>query len=194
MPPLDNLPNTDLNQDVETQRLERFALRFSGDFALGLVRGNSTVQRRESTLALCRSLMREGLELVILDLSGQEISDLYPIINDRVLQAPWFNPDKSVLLISGLEKSIKSDSKIADPVLGAINVQRDRFADYCRFPFILWLPDYAMDLLQKYAPDFQDFYSATVAIERAADSTFDVFIYTPARKVWSNLCSRFIRG
>lgn len=63
------------------------------------------------------------------------------------------NPDKKlVLLITGLEKSIGMVDDYP-PVLVDLNYVRDGFATNVPYPILLFLPDYSITRLAKFAPD-----------------------------------------
>ena len=126
-------------------RLERL-IRRADAFVLGFVKCNHPLQQKE--------LRREFL-IRLGDKSVLEVELDKPLVSllDE-LTARWDSgnpPD--VVCVYGLEKSINKLQE-ASPVLGRLNNDRDLLRRAVPMPLLIWLPDFALDLVARGAPDF----------------------------------------
>ncbi len=145
----------------EYKSLKRFVLRSRGRFALGLVRGNYPPQRDAVLKRLESELNEEGIQFYHLDFAQQEIRSLYEALLPCKTQYKLDGEKPTAVAVTGLEGSIDmgpARDEVRD-ILSSLNVQRDLLAESFSFPLIIWLNDYAMDLLAEHSPDFQDFFS-----------------------------------
>jgi len=78
----------------------------------------------------------------------QKIEDLVHELSDKNLN----NDKNTILSIRGLEKSIPYEPKAAR-IVARLNFARDLLPKYFPCPFILWLPQYALENFSHYAPD-----------------------------------------
>lgn len=126
-------------------RLER-VVRRADDFVLGFVKCNHPSQREE---------IRHAFFIRVEDRRVLEIELDQPIVSllDEIT-ARWdaVNPPDAVC-VYGLEHSINIDGE-SSPVLGRLNNDRDLLRRTIPVPLLIWLPDYALDLVVRGAPDF----------------------------------------
>jgi tetratricopeptide (TPR) repeat protein len=142
---------------AETLAAMRRALLRSGDrFALFIAVSNSP--RRTCELIRLLEDAAPGLEIV--DLTAP-VEDPLAAIGDRVEA-----DERGPLMVLGLEHSLSTDQVYA-PVLRVLNMQRERWPDALRRPVVLWVPEFALELLGQAAPDFLDWRSDTFHFDDA---------------------------
>lgn len=119
-------------------RLER-VVRRADDFVLGFVKCNHPSQREEMRRAFLSRVQDRRVLGIELD---------QPLISllDKIT-AHWdaTNPPDAVC-VYGLEHSITVDGE-ASPVLGRLNNDRDLLRRSVPVPLLIWLPDFALDLV-----------------------------------------------
>ncbi len=126
------------------------ALRLAQGFALFFVRCNVPLYRASVVARLKAALPRPIGEV---DLAGK--SEVYP----AVARAAESLPDDGVLFIYGLEAHLpSSDRERALQTLRGLNWRRAAYQRLAR-PLVFWLPEYALTLLAREAPDFYDWNS-----------------------------------
>jgi tetratricopeptide (TPR) repeat protein len=132
------------------------ALRLARGFALFFVRCNVPAYRAELVAHLKAQLARPVVEV---DLEGEP--DVYP----AVARAAGSSAEDAVLFVYGLEHHLPSgDPERAQQTLRALNWRR---AAYQRlgWPLAFWLPEYALAMVAREAPDFYDWNSGVFEIE-----------------------------
>ncbi len=131
--------------DEELQGLRRLLLRGEG-FALAFVRSNVPTESRRLVGELAVSLDDDDIEVRVLRLEE--------VIEDLQAEVAALEPRLATgqaLAVVGFERSIPSGVAFPD-ALKRLNVQRERLRELpC--PLVLILPDYALDLLARKAPD-----------------------------------------
>jgi tetratricopeptide (TPR) repeat protein len=132
------------------------ALRLARGFALFFVRCNVPAYRAELVAHLKAQLARPVVEV---DLEGEP--DVYP----AVARAAGSSAEDAVLFVYGLEHHLPSgDPERAQQTLRALNWRRAAYQRLER-PLAFWLPEYALAMVAREAPDFYDWNSGVFEIE-----------------------------
>jgi tetratricopeptide (TPR) repeat protein len=132
------------------------ALRLARGFALFFVRCNVPAYRAELVAHLKAQLARPVVEV---DLEGEP--DVYP----AVARAAGSSAEDAVLFVYGLEHHLPSgDPERAQQTLRALNWRRAAYQRLGR-PLAFWLPEYALAMVAREAPDFYDWNSGVFEIE-----------------------------
>jgi tetratricopeptide (TPR) repeat protein len=121
-------------------------IRWSQEFTLGFVKCNHTAQCDIMRSALFTRLPDK--RILTVELKEPVVSLLAEIKNG--LQK---NESPDCVCVFGLEGSINARRE-ASPVLGRLNHDRDLIRHLVRGALLIWLPDFALDLLARGAPDF----------------------------------------
>ncbi len=95
----------------------------------------------------------KNIQFVHWDFPDQNLRFLRDAIVEKRQSIKIESDKKLVLIITGLENSIGM-SEAYPPVLQDLNFVRDAFTTSVPHPILLFLPDYALTRLAKYAPDF----------------------------------------
>ena len=142
-----------------------------GRFVLAFAKCNLPVQRRALVERLKVMLDPLGVTLIEVDLA-EPIDRLLPILRDH-LNRPYLVPaasldsapevegalavresrGKTALFVYSLEHSLPS-SQSNSPILMHLNLSRELFRRDVPCPLVIWLPDYALTMLARGAPDF----------------------------------------
>ncbi len=125
-------------------------IRLAEGFRLGLVKCNQPVQRRQMADLLKEMLVGE-VQIQEVDLK-EPVDDLRAAVGQLLTEGGQTSTGKRVLMVFGFELSIPSEGSV--PALEGLNLSRDLFSCDFPFPFLLWLPDYALTRLAREAPDF----------------------------------------
>lgn len=149
----------DARIDEELLPLVRLLERSEG-FALAFLQCNVPVERQRMVGQVVEELARRGkigrilrLDAAIVDLEAEVFT----------LETPLGSQD--VLFVLGFEHSIPSDS--SPHALHRLNLAREKFRDLpC--PLVLVLPEYALTLLAREAPDFWAWRSGVFEVRVAA--------------------------
>ncbi len=133
------------------------ALRIAKGFALLLAECNVPVLRERILDALEKDC---GREIVRVDLrEALKDPDRGVTIDEVVADAARQAGEEAVISVSGLEAGLPGDDPDrTDRTLQEINFRRGAFQRLGK-PLLLWLPQYAMTLLARHAPDLHDWYS-----------------------------------
>ncbi len=132
------------------------ALRLARGFALFFVRCNIPAYRAELAERLKAQLARPVVEV---DLEGEP--EVYP----AVARAAGTSAEDAVLFVYGLEHHLPSgDPERAQQALRALNWRRAAYQRLER-PLAFWLPEYALAMVAREAPDFYDWNSGVFEIE-----------------------------
>jgi tetratricopeptide (TPR) repeat protein len=142
---VDTIPPPTAHNEVVLDELERI-VRWSKEFTLAFVKCNHALQCDVMKRALLDRL--QDMRIVTVELDGPVISVL------AELKKHWdvANPPDAVCLC-GLEKSIDARREAA-PVLGRLNHDRDLLRRSLSGALLIWLPDFALDLIARGSPDF----------------------------------------
>jgi tetratricopeptide (TPR) repeat protein len=95
----------------------------------------------------------QEIQFKILNFSDKELRFLRDAIVEELAGIKIEKNKKLVIIIIGLEKSIGMSGEYP-PVLQDLNFVRDAFTTSVAHPILLFLPNYALTRLAKYAPDF----------------------------------------
>ena len=125
-------------------------IRLAEGFRLGLVKCNQPVQRRQMA-DLLREMLAGEVQIQEVDLK-EPVDDLRAAVGQLLTEGSQTGTGKRVLMVFGFEQSIPSEGSV--PALEGLNLSRDLFPCDFPFPFLLWLPDYALTRLAREAPDF----------------------------------------
>ena len=161
---------------TEYERLRRFFLWHRGKFALGLVRVNHPRQRDGIVASLREELGREGVTLLVRNLSQRQVRSLNEELRrDEELGEHLARDSQRVALaLVGLEPSIETHLQPGGNIptlVPSLNLERDAISLGYPVPITLWLTDYAMDRLAEAAVDFFDFKSGVFVFRSAPTET-----------------------
>ena len=92
-------------------------------------------------------------QFVELTLNDPALKFLKDELVKRLENHPWTPEKRAIVWIKGLENSIGMSGDYP-PVLVDLNFVRDAFIDSAPYPVLFCLPDYAINRVIKYAPDF----------------------------------------
>ena len=124
-------------------------IRLAESFRLGFVKCNQPVQCLQMLERLKKMLVGEA-DIIIVNLK-EPVSSLRRAVL-QALDSDSLAQKKKAIMILGFERSIPSEGPA--PVLDELNQSRDNFPKSFSGPFLIWLPDYALTLLAREAPDF----------------------------------------
>ncbi|NER29163.1 MAG: hypothetical protein F6J89_16390 [Symploca sp. SIO1C4] len=126
---------------------------FAEKFTIGFVEVNFPPDAELLVEALQSNWVSRDIQFVSLDFSAEEVR----FIRDRIIEdlsKIQIEADKKlVLMVRGLAKSIGVFGE-APPVLQDLNFVRDSYKRTVPHPILFVLPDYAINRLAKFAPDF----------------------------------------
>ncbi|MBK1990690.1 tetratricopeptide repeat protein, partial [Sphaerospermopsis aphanizomenoides BCCUSP55] len=140
-----------LNEDIFAELLT--FIDFSEKFTLGFIEINFPPDAELLIEALKTDSKCEEIQFVILQFADPNLRFLR---DEIVKQLPKIEKEankKLVLIIQGLEKSIGLSGDYP-PVLQDLNFVRDAYKKTVPYPILFILPDYAINRLAKFAPDF----------------------------------------
>ena len=120
---------------------------------IGLVEINFAQDRDIVIDALISHPQCQDIQFELLELSDPTIRFVRDEIVEALQQIKIATNKKLVLLIKGLEKSIGVWQEYPD-VLTNLNFIRDELRTSISHPILFFLPEYAINRLAKYAPDF----------------------------------------
>ena len=152
-------------------------IRLAEGFRLGLVKCNQPVQRRQMA-DLLKEMLAGEVQIQEVDLK-EPVDDLRAAVGQLLTEGVQTGTGKRVLMVFGFEQSIPSEGSV--PALEGLNLSRDLFPCDFPFPFLLWLPDYALTRLAREAPDFWGWRSG-------------VFEFVPDRMLMTTMESATITG
>lgn len=173
-----------------------------GRFVLAFVKCNLPAQRHALVERI--NVLTEPLGVTPIEIELTEpIDKLLPILCDR-LAGSYLKPaaveaepapalregrSKVALFVYGLEHSLPSaDSN--PPILAHLNLSRELFRRDLPCPLVIWLPDYALTLLARGAPDFWAWRSGVYefpAERETAEQVTRTAVYGEADHVTSSL-------
>ena len=140
--------NAQSAQAANQKVLDRLArvVRRADDFVLGFVKCNHLPQQQEMRQAFLARLDNKQ----VLEIELDQDKPIVSLLNE--ITPRWDAADPpDVVCIYGLRHSIQAEDL---PVLGRLNNDRELIRRAIPVPLLLWLPDYALDLLARGAPDF----------------------------------------
>ena len=144
---------------------------------IGLVEINSAQDRDILITALINHPNYQDIQFEILDFPDPSLRFLRDQLVAALKQIDIATNKKLILLVTGLEKSIDILKEYPD-VLVNLNFVRDDLRSSVPHTLLLFLPDYALTRLAKYAPDFwawtrKVFYFKTVksTLDKPIDNT-----------------------
>ncbi|MBI4771132.1 MAG: tetratricopeptide repeat protein [Chloroflexi bacterium] len=128
-----------------------------GRFVLAFVKCNLPMQRRALAAQVRAQVEPLGVSVLEVELT-EPVEKLLPLLRERlaVREAPGGTSPargKAALFVYGLEHSLPSGDP-HPPLLAHLNMTRELFRRDLPGPLVLWLPDYALTLLARGAPDF----------------------------------------
>ncbi|HLF24753.1 MAG TPA: tetratricopeptide repeat protein [Anaerolineae bacterium] len=175
-----------------------------GRFVLAFVKCNLPAQRQ--TLVEKIKVLVEPLGVTLLEVELTEPTErLLPILRER-LTGSYLAPatqtqdaeripalregkGKVALFVYGLEHSLPSGES-NHPILSHLNLSRELFRRDVPCPLVIWLPDYALTLLARGAPDFWAWRSGVYEFPpepETAQRVARLAVYEEAGHVTSNL-------
>ena len=140
-----------LNQDILAELLT--FIDFSEKFTLGFIEINFPPDRELLIEALKTNSQCEEIQFVILKFADPNLRFLRDEIVKKLPKIEKEANKKLVLIIQGLEKSIGVYGEYP-PFLQDLNFVRDAYKKTVPYPILFVLPDYAINRLAKFAPDF----------------------------------------
>jgi tetratricopeptide (TPR) repeat protein len=140
-----------LNQDILAELLT--FIDFSEKFTLGFIEINFPPDGESLIEALKTNSQCEEIQFVILKFADPNLRFLRDAIIHELANIEKEANKKLVLIIQGLEKSIGVFGEYP-PFLQDLNFVRDAYKKTVPYPILFILPDYAINRLAKFAPDF----------------------------------------
>ncbi|MFN7348513.1 MAG: tetratricopeptide repeat protein [Dolichospermum sp.] len=140
-----------LNQDILAELLT--FIDFSEKFTLGFIEINFPPHGDLLIEALKTNSQCEEIQFVILKFADPNLRFLRDEIVKELPKIEKEANKKLVLIIQGLEKSIGVFGEYP-PFLQDLNFVRDAYKKTVPYPILFILPDYAINRLAKFAPDF----------------------------------------
>jgi tetratricopeptide (TPR) repeat protein len=140
-----------LNQDILAELLT--FIDFSEKFTLGFIEINFPPDEDLLVEALKTNSQCEEIQFVILKFADPNLRFLRDAIIQELAEIEKEANKKLVLIIQGLEKSIGVFGEYP-PFLQDLNFVRDAYKKTVPHPILFILPDYAINRLAKFAPDF----------------------------------------
>ncbi|MEA5530559.1 tetratricopeptide repeat protein, partial [Dolichospermum sp. UHCC 0684] len=140
-----------LNQDILAELLT--FIDFSEKFTLGFIEINFPPDGELLVEALKTNSQCEEIQFVILKFADPNLRFLRDAIIQGLANIEKEANKKLVLIIQGLEKSIGVFGEYP-PFLQDLNFVRDAYKKTVPYPILFILPDYAINRLAKFAPDF----------------------------------------
>jgi tetratricopeptide (TPR) repeat protein len=140
-----------LNQDILAELLT--FIDFSEKFTLGFIEINFPPNGELLIEALTTNSQCEEIQFVILKFADPNLRFLRDEIIKELPKIEREVNKKLVLIIQGLEKSIGVFGEYP-PFLQDLNFVRDAYKKTVPYPILFILPDYAINRLAKFAPDF----------------------------------------
>jgi tetratricopeptide (TPR) repeat protein len=143
---------------TEFDKLLRFIVTFQGRFALAFICGEDRRQRQGVLASLADLLREKGIELRSIDLTYQEVTDLYSTLKEECRQ-----DSPAAIVVTGIEASLKGH------LLASLNIQRDLISREINCPLLFWVSNFALTIIAREAPDFYDFRHTVFNIKSAGD-------------------------
>ncbi|HEY4688427.1 MAG TPA: tetratricopeptide repeat protein, partial [Anaerolineae bacterium] len=194
--------------DETLRRLARM-LDFAapGRFVLAFVKCNLPVQRRVLVEQLKVLLEPLGVSLIEIELN-EPVDRLLPRVKERLAGSYLVSPaepehalalresrGKVAVFVYGLEHSLPSSDPKSGPVgdlplLAHLNLSRELFRRDVPCPLVIWLPDYALTMVARRAPDFWAWRSGVyefAAEPETAQRIAQMTVYDEAGHVTSSL-------
>ncbi|MFN8951434.1 MAG: tetratricopeptide repeat protein [Aphanizomenon sp.] len=140
-----------LNEDILAELLT--FIDFSEKFTLGFIEINFPPDGELLVEALTTNSQCEEIQFVILKFADPNLRFLRDEIIKELPKIEREVNKKLVLIIQGLEKSIGVFGEYP-PFLQDLNFVRDAYKKTVPYPILFILPDYAINRLAKFAPDF----------------------------------------
>ncbi len=140
-----------LNKDILAELLT--FIDFSEKFTLGFIEINFPPDGELLIEALKTNSQCEEIQFVILKFADPDLRFLRDAIIQELAKIEKEVNKKLVLIIQGLEKSIGVYGEYP-PFLQDLNFVRDAYKKTVPYPILFVLPDYAINRLAKFAPDF----------------------------------------
>lgn len=142
----------EINQQVFTELLT-FIDFVDNKLNIGFVEINFAKDRNILIEALVKHQNCQDIQFEVLDFPDPNLGFLRDELVKKLKEIKIIPDKKLILLITGLEKSIGVVEEYPD-VLVNLNFSRDDLRISVPHPLLLFLPDYALTRLAKYAPDF----------------------------------------
>ncbi|PID50351.1 MAG: hypothetical protein CR991_01850 [Proteobacteria bacterium] len=137
-------------------RLTKALQRSRGEFALFFVECNVISLRRALVDSLATRLQSLPIEV---DLNNFQGRSEYVFLDELLTTQVQNTPDNTVIFLFGLELLLPTQStERLRATIQQLNWRRSFFSRLQR-PLVIWLPQYALNLLAEETPDFYDWYS-----------------------------------
>ena len=136
-------------------------------FTLGFVSVNFAEDRATIIEALQQHPDCQNIQFVLLKFDDRDLRFLRDELIKKLPEIEREPNKKLVLLLTGLEASI---GMVGDypPVLQDLNYVRDGFAASAPYPIVVFLPDYSLTRVAKFAPDFWAWRMAVIRFESSS--------------------------
>ena len=134
-----------LENEVKLLELAQL-IKLARGFRLGIVKCNQPVQRRLLAERL-RKMLAGEVNIAEVELKGPVRS-----LREELRKRLPLTDQRQAIFVYGFEHSIPSEGPA--PALEALNFSRELYPREFPYPFVLWLPDYAVTRLAREAPDF----------------------------------------
>ncbi|WP_204139211.1 tetratricopeptide repeat protein [Halomicronema sp. CCY15110] len=150
---------------------------FAEGFTIGFVEINFLVDLEILIQQLKTHPNCEGTQFIELEFSDPHLRFLKDVLLEQLAAVPLKPDQKPILWIKGLEYSIGMSGEYP-PMLVDLNFVRDAYTDQVPYPVLFCLPDYAINRMIKFAPDFWSwksglfrFQTRSSTQQQAADNT-----------------------
>lgn len=136
-------------------------------FTIGFVSVNFPSDQATITKELSRHPDCQDIQFVQYTFDDSNLRFLQDELIQKIPEIEREPDKKLVLLLTGLEASIKMVGELADypPMLVNLNYVRDGFTTNVPYPVIIFLPDRALSRLAEFAPDFWAWRRAVIRFE-----------------------------
>ncbi|MEB3164949.1 MAG: tetratricopeptide repeat protein, partial [Prochlorothrix sp.] len=127
------------------------------------------------------------IQLLVLDFGDREVQFLQQALLERLAGIERVPGKKRVLLLTGLEQSIGMSGDYP-PLLRDLNFVRDGFGEKVPDPMVLFLPDYSITRLARFAPDFWAWELGVFKFETLPQRVTENYAYTlESERIWGSL-------
>jgi tetratricopeptide (TPR) repeat protein len=141
-------------------------LQMSKGFKLGFVEVNFPPDINELIAQLEGHPQCQNIQLALIELDDPNLRFVLETLQQQLPQIDRQPDKKLVLLLRGLEKSIRTTGDYP-PILTNLNYTRNSFLTALPHPTLFLLPDYAVTRIAQFAPDFWAWTSATFKFQAA---------------------------
>ncbi len=146
-------PFLSLNEEPLQQLLTFIDFAQEDRLTIGFVSTNDPENQEKIIRHIQEASQSQDIQLALFDFPDPELRFLLDDLTQQILSLKRDPSKKLVIIVTGLEHSI-GIIKGYPPVLTNLNYVRDAFPKSVPYPILFFLPDYALDRLAIFAPDF----------------------------------------